>query len=185
MRAGNALLDAAHILAHLDIPRGAVVLDVGAGCTGHFALHAAELVGHTGRVIAVDILRDALAQLRGSAVLRGFHHLDTLWGDAERSGGIRLPDEAVDYALLVHALHAMRERTRVAEEMRRLVRPGGTVLVIDWDPRATHSVSTLVANRFAPEESDRLFLQQGYVRVDLPQPSPHHWGRMYRRTGVT
>ena len=63
----------------LDIPRGAVVVDVGAGRTGHFALHAAEAVGDKGKVFAVDIIRDALSMIASSAALRGLHHVQTLW----------------------------------------------------------------------------------------------------------
>ena len=179
MRAGNALLDARAIFSALDIPRGAVVVDVGAGRTGHFALHAADVVGAHGSVHAVDIMRDALSMLAGSAALRGVHQLHTLWGDAERHGGIALPDDTADVALLVHVLPMLRARDIAAQEVRRIMKPGGRIVVIDWHPSARHAVAPREEQRIAPEDADAVFAQAGCVRCGHFAPSPAHWGRIY------
>lgn len=179
MRAGNALLDAAAIFAALDIPRGAVVVDVGAGRTGHFALHAAEAVGDKGKVVAVDIMRDALSMIASSAALRGLHHVHTLWGDVERDRGVGLADDSADYALLVHTLHTLRAHDVAAQEVRRMVRPGGRIVVIDWLPSTSHAVAPREEHRVAPEDADTVFTRAGCVRCGHFAPSPAHWGRIY------
>lgn len=179
MRAGNALLDARAILAALDVPRGAHVADLGAGRTGHFALHAADVVGTKGRVYAVDILRDALAMITSSCALRGIAHVHTVWGDVERPHGVGLADASVDYAFFVHALHALTAWEDAAQEARRLVKPGGRIVVIDWHPLADHPVAGQVRRRVAPEEADVVFRRAGCDRYGAFAPSGAHWGRVY------
>lgn len=179
MRAGNALLDARAIIASLDIPRGAVVVDVGAGRTGHFALHAADAVGTHGLVHAVDILRDALSMVASSAALHGAHHLRTLWGDVERHGGVRLPDATADWTLLVHVLPHLRAHDAAANELRRITKPGGRIVVIDWDPSTRHVLAQTGARHLAPEDADSIFMRAGCVRCGHFSPSPAHWGRIY------
>lgn len=179
MRAGNALLDARAIFSALDIPRGAVVVDVGAGHTGHFALHAAEAVGDKGKVFAIDIIRDALSMIASSAALRGLHHVQTLWGDVERGKGVGLADGSADYVLLVHTLHTLRAHDVAAQEVRRIVKPGGRIVVIDWLPLASHAIAPPQGNRIAPEDADTVFTRAGCVRCGHFSPSPAHWGRIY------
>lgn len=179
MRAGNALLDARAIMAALDMPTGAHVVDLGAGRTGHFAMHAAEAVGVKGKVYAVDILRDALAMIASSSAMRGLHHVHTVWGDVERERGVGLPDASMDYAFLVHALHALTAWEDAAREVRRLVRPGGRIVVIDWHPLTSHVVAGQVTRRVAAEEADMLFTRAGCARCGAFTPSDAHWGRVY------
>lgn len=179
MRAGNALLDARAIMEALNVPAGAHVADLGAGRTGHFALHAAEAVGVKGKVYAVDILRDALAMIASSSAMRGLHHVHTVWGDVERDRGISLPDATLDYAFLVHALHTLTAWEDAAREVRRLVRPGGRIVVIDWRPLASHPLAGQIARRVAAEDADSLFVRAGCARCGAFTPSDAHWGRVY------
>ncbi len=178
MRAGNALLDARAIMTAIHLPLGGSVVDLGAGRTGHFALHAAEAVGAQGKVYAVDILQDALTMIASSCALRSMHHVHPLWGDIERDNGVQLSDASVDYALLVHTLHAVAARENVAREARRLVRPGGRIVVIDWHPSSPHAVAP-TGRRVAPEESDVLFTRAGCGRFGRFSPGNAHWGRVY------
>lgn len=179
MRAGNALLDARAIFAALGVPLGSTLADIGAGRTGHFALHAAEAVGSKGMVYAVDILRDALAMIDGSCALRGIHHVQTVWGDVERHRGINIPDAILDYAFLVHALLSLTAWEDAAQEVRRMMKPGGRIVVIDWQPSTNHAVAAAMRRRVAPEESDMLFARAGCDRFGTFVPSPAHWGRIY------
>lgn len=179
MRAGNALLDARAIMEALDVPPGAHVVDLGAGRTGHFALHAAEAVGVKGKVYAVDILRDALAMIASSSAMRGLHHVHTVWGDVERDHGVDVADASVDYAFLVHTLHALTAWEEAAREVRRMVRPGGRIVVIDWHPLTDHAVAGQVARRVAAEDADMLFSRAGCARCGAFAPSDAHWGRVY------
>jgi ubiquinone/menaquinone biosynthesis C-methylase UbiE len=115
-------LDLAHLTA------GESVLDVGCG-TGTLAIAAARRVGETGSVTGVDPSPELLARARKKA--RRAHVPVTL----ETAGGESLPfpDASFDVVLssLVfhHLPHAALRSS--ALEMRRVLKPGGRLLIVD------------------------------------------------------
>jgi len=104
--------------------RRARVLEPGVG-TGRIALPMA-LAGCA--VVGVDLSRQMLAALAG----RDVPNLSLVRGDATR---LPFRDGAFDAAVCVHVLHLVDSRA-VLEDLLRLVRPGGMVLLgRDWiDP---------------------------------------------------
>jgi len=77
--------EAAQITAHLLSPkRGETVLDVCAGFGGK-TTHLAELMGDTGRVVALDITQKRLISLCMASARLGIHSISPVAGDAARS----------------------------------------------------------------------------------------------------
>ena len=107
--------------AHGAVP-GASVLEAGAG-GGSVVQWLAEQVGPTGRVLAVDIDVRFVESLRSSTV-------EVLQADLVND---ELPESAFD---LVHSrmvLEHLAERDAVLERLVRSLRPGGTLVVEDYD----------------------------------------------------
>ena len=102
-------------LANCPIER---VLDVGGG-TGR----AVRSVSATQRIVA-DPAVGMLSQARD-------HGLDVI-----RADGARLPvaDSSVDAVLIVDAFHHISNQFRVLEEAHRILRPGGVLIVSEFDP---------------------------------------------------
>jgi SAM-dependent methyltransferase len=115
------------VLALLGIADGGVVADLGAG-TGYFTERLARRVGATGRVIAIEIDREALQQL-GARFPRG--------GDAPVLVHPGLPTDplldpsSIDAALLVDTFHELQAPVATRRALRRALRPGGRVVVVD------------------------------------------------------
>jgi ubiquinone/menaquinone biosynthesis C-methylase UbiE len=116
-------------IGRLDFKPGMVVADIGAG-TGFFALPFARAVGPAGMVWAVDlqpamlkILEEKLRQdgAPGNIKLREGRAADT-----------GLPDGSCDLAFLGNLWHELDEPGTVLAEMRRILRPGGRVAILDW-----------------------------------------------------
>lgn len=104
--------------------------DLGAG-EGVFTLALAKLVGEKGKVIAFDQDDIALRELRRKA--RDLSTpVEVITGDL---GKLKLPDVQLDGALLANVLHFMEDQTDVLRRVRKHVRPGGRVLVIEYDKR--------------------------------------------------
>ena len=179
MASGSALLDARASLAALGVGRGHHVADLGVGRTGHFVLRAGEAVGESGKVYAVDILKEALAMVDGSAQHHGRENVHTVWGDVERGDGVAIPSASLDVALLVHTLATLTEWDATAREVRRMVKAGGKIAVIDWLPAAIHVAAPMVDRRMSPQESDILFAHAGCQKCGELTPSRWHWGRVY------
>lgn len=106
---------------------GQTVLDVGCG-TGNLAL-AVLAVQPTARVTGLDPDGDALRRAGRKARRRGLR-LELVQGFADR---VPVEDGSVDHLVSALALHHVDDGSRegFAREARRVLRPGGTVTIVD------------------------------------------------------
>jgi ubiquinone/menaquinone biosynthesis C-methylase UbiE len=102
---------------------GERVLDVACG-TGVVTRAAAEQVGPTGAVTGIDIAPDMLAV--AEAVPAGGAPIS--WQEAD-AASLPLPDELYDVGLCQMGLMFMDDRAGVLHELRRVLAPGGRVVV--------------------------------------------------------
>lgn len=130
-------------LLHHDtaFPAGSHVLEVGCGVGAQTVAIARRSPG--ARITAIDVSAASVTQARGRVRAAGF-------GDrvAVRRADVRdLPDEGsepVDHAVVCFVLEHLPDPVGVLRLLRRVVRPGGTVTVIEGDHSSTD---------FAPESA--------------------------------
>jgi ubiquinone/menaquinone biosynthesis C-methylase UbiE len=115
------------VLAYLK--PGESVLDIGCG-TGTLAIAAKQRVGVTGRVYGVDASPEMLARASGKANRAGAEVVFKN-GIAER---LPFPDGEFDAVLSTVMLHHLgrKARQKCAHEVRRVLKPGGRVLAVDF-----------------------------------------------------
>jgi SAM-dependent methyltransferase len=113
--------------AHPPAP-GSAVLDVACG-TGIGARLASGLVGRAGRVVGVDADDAMLAVARKTG--RGPEDAPIEWRHAS---ALDLPfaDSAFDHVLCFEGLQFFPDRSAGLREMRRVLRPGGTLVGTVW-----------------------------------------------------
>ena len=99
-----------------------VVADLGVG-TGSLA---AALAPFSGRVIGVDRSEQMLSA--AGHRLREWDHVELREGDLER---LPIADSEVDVAVLALVLHYVVDPPAVLSEVRRILRPGGRLLLVD------------------------------------------------------
>lgn len=114
------------------IQPGQTVLDVGCG-PGHAALDLAQIVGPTGRVIAIDESAGFLKQLHDQAVARKQHHIERVLGDVQELDQV-LVDEAgmIDVAYARWVFCFLSRPEDVVKGLAKLVKQGGRVAVQDY-----------------------------------------------------
>lgn len=113
-----------------DIQPGEAVLDVACG-TGTLAILAKEAVGPSGTVCGVDASVEMLARARSKAARAGVDiRLENAIAQA-----LPFADAGFDLALGTMMLHHLDRAARVefAAQLRRVVRPGGRALLVDFD----------------------------------------------------
>lgn len=112
----------AAMLARMRALRG-VVVDVGAGPLRYLAELGAALAAGDVRYVAVEPDPASLAALRrtlpGARLCRGV-------GEA-----LPLPDGTVDHVMVLRAWNHLREPERLLREAARVLRPGGSLLLVD------------------------------------------------------
>jgi len=106
---------------------GQQVLDI-AGGTGDLSRAFARRVGPTGRVVHTDINEAMLREGRTRLLDEGLA-LPTMVCDAEK---LPFADESFDLVSVAFGLRNMTHKDRALAEMRRVLRPGGKLLVLEF-----------------------------------------------------
>lgn len=109
------------VLQHAGLVAGTSVLDVACG-TGVLAEHARRLVGASGRVVALDPSFGMLLRARA----RGAGHLAR--GRAE---ALPFVDASFDLVTMGYALRHVADLRATFAQYRRVLRPGGRLLVLE------------------------------------------------------
>jgi ubiquinone/menaquinone biosynthesis C-methylase UbiE len=108
---------------------GEAVLDVGCG-TGTLAIAAKRQVGAAGKVHGIDASPEMLARAGKKAQAAG---VDVAFTEAPAQA-LPFPDASFDAVLTSVMLHHLPRpaRAQCAAEMRRVLKPGGRVLAVDF-----------------------------------------------------
>jgi ubiquinone/menaquinone biosynthesis C-methylase UbiE len=120
------------VLDRVGIRSGEHVLELGPG-PGAFTVDAAQRAGSKGRLIAVDIQPEMIAQVERRVREAGLTNVETHVASAHH---LPLDDGSVDRAFLVTVLPEIPAPGRALAEMHRVLRPGGVLSVTEefYDP---------------------------------------------------
>ncbi|MGC9605578.1 MAG: class I SAM-dependent methyltransferase [Minisyncoccia bacterium] len=168
--------DPAANLAKLGLADGMKVVDLGAG-SGFYSMEAAKMVGATGRVYAVDVQKELLERLRGVAASHGIRNIEVIWGNAEKIGGLRLRDGLADRVIASNILFQIAKPDDFVLEIKRALKPGGKVLLIDWSGASALSPKTIVP----AQKAQTLFEKNGFGLEQSFGAGDHHYGLVFVR----
>jgi|ERR1035437_3186418 ubiquinone/menaquinone biosynthesis C-methylase UbiE len=165
-------------IAQFDVQIGMSVVDIGAG-SGFYTIEAAKKVGAPGRVYAVDVQRDLLDKIKNSAGLIGLHNIEAVWGNAEKIGGTKLRESIADRVILSNTLFQieLQDRDNLALELKRILKPGGKLMVIDWQSGSPLSPRTLVPSSV----TESLFQKVGFIIEKNFDAGDHHYGIIFKK----
>lgn len=110
-------------VSKLDLPDGARVLEVGVGTGLSLPLYSPRW-----RVTGVDISDAMLAEARARLAELGRDEVDLRRMDAR---DLAFPDGTFDAVVAPYVMSVVPDPERVMAEMRRVCRPGGTVIVVN------------------------------------------------------
>ena len=127
MSAGLHRIWKAYTVQVANLKEGDQVLDI-AGGTGDLALAFAKKMGSTGRVVHTDINLAMLSTGRDRLVNAGLV-LPTLVCDAEK---LPFPDQQFDLVSVAFGLRNMTHKDLALQEMCRVLKPGGKLLVLEF-----------------------------------------------------
>ncbi len=165
-------------VTHFHLREGDAVGDFGAG-SGFFEKALSRAVGRTGKVYAFEIQKSLVERIADMARRDHLDNVDVLWCDIELKEGCKLQGGILDAVLLSNALFQLYDKAAALSEVRRMLRVGGKLFVIDWadsfggmGPQAGSVVSE--ANAKA------LMEQQGFHFERSFPAGEHHYGLAFR-----
>jgi len=109
------------------IEPGSTVVDYGCG-PGRYLAKASALAGPSGRVFAADINEVALRYAAARVSRLSLANVSLL---PIRAGRCPMPDASADLVYALDMVHAVRDPRSFLAEIRRLTKPGGTLILED------------------------------------------------------
>jgi ubiquinone/menaquinone biosynthesis C-methylase UbiE len=149
----DARLQPERVMDAIGIRPGMVIGEAGAG-RGYFTFKLARRVGDPGKVYANDIDRDALDHIRQVCRDENISNVVTVVGEVEDP---LFPVPGLDLVMMVYALHDFARPAAFLVNLRKYLKPGGTVVVLDQDPDRTGDRHFLDRERLVA-----LFGESGY-----------------------
>jgi len=159
------------VLAALGVQIGATVADVGAG-TGYFALPLSSAVGAAGKVYAVDGQSEMLAWIKGKLDQAEFANIELVHAEAEQSG---LPASGCDLFFLANLWHEIENRAAVLLEVRRVLKIGGRIAILDWRTDVEPVAGPPLAHRIAPADALREMQLAGFEQLMSVEVGRYSW----------
>ncbi|MBX4192085.1 methyltransferase domain-containing protein [Candidatus Parcubacteria bacterium] len=174
----SSFLNPAKVIAALHIDEGMRVADF-SGAGGFFTRAAARAVG-SGVVWTVDSNADLLTRIKNLGLAEGLHNIEIVRGNIEAESGSHLPGSSFDLVLATNIFFHLEHKSRAIEEMSRVLKHGGRVLVTDWldsfgglGPHHEHVVEK--------QKILKLFEAEGFALESEVPAGAYHWGFVVRK----
>lgn len=167
-------------ITQLELAPGSRVADFGAG-SGAYTLAAAHAVTDRGKVYAVDVQKELLTKLSAHASAEGVGNVEIIWGNLDRVGGSKILDETMDAVIVSNILFQSEDKQSLLLEAKRIVRPGGKVLIIDWS-ESFGGIGPNPAHVVTLEEGKKLLSEAGLSISKEFNAGAHHWGVVALKT---
>lgn len=155
-----------------------IVADLGAG-TGYYSILAGAMVP-MGRVYAVEVERDYLTTIKDRAAEACLSNIECLWGNVEKIGGTKIKNEVIDKVIASNILFQVENKEKFIEEMRRILKPGGQVLLVDWSPEPD-SIAQEHPGAIKMSKARDMFLERGFIFRREIDAGAHHYGMILEK----
>ncbi|HOW45498.1 MAG TPA: class I SAM-dependent methyltransferase [Candidatus Aminicenantes bacterium] len=173
-----SLVDARALFAALRLEAGGLLVDLACG-PGSYSLEAARRFPAL-RVQALDMAADLVDGLRVRAAAEGLANLRA--DVADLAGKLPLADATADsclMAMIVHDLVADRAADAALLQVRRVLKPGGLLAVVEFLKRQPPPGPPL-AMRLDPAELDGVLARAGFEPAQPPRLGGTAYMSVYR-----
>ncbi len=158
----EGFLNPNEVLKQLRLKESITAADFGCG-SGGWVIPLAKKI-EEGKIFAIDILEEPLSALRAKTKLEKIINVQTILADIEK--GVDIAEESVDLVLMTNLLFEVDDKKKVLLEGKRILKPGGKILVVDWKTDAPVGPKE---GRVSPDEVKRLAEEIG-LTIEKPAP---------------
>jgi ubiquinone/menaquinone biosynthesis C-methylase UbiE len=158
------------ILSGIGLKAGLVFADIACG-GGFFSLPAARMVGKKGKVYGLDANPASIAALKEEADKEGLKNLYLTAGRAEET---IVCDHCADILFFGIALHDFQDPAEVLKNARRILKPEGRLVDLDWKKEET-AFGPPLHIRFDEKKASRLIENAGFTIESISDSGLYHY----------
>ena len=157
-------------LKALELRDNDIVADLGAG-TGFYSVPLGVMVPK-GKVYAVEINKDFLMTIKNKVEEAHLNNVEIIWGNIEKLGGTKIQDSVVDAVVASNVLFQVESKEQFILEVKRILKPEGKALLIDWSESSIMGGTAIVPKNKARE----MFEKKGFIFERDINAGEHHYG---------
>lgn len=171
----TALFDISAILNKIAIREKQTVAELGCGNFGFFTFPLARLVGRSGKVYAVDLIKSTLTEIKDRATKENLPQIIPVWSNLEIFKATKIETESLDSALLINVLHQSEKRAEIIREAYRMLKRNSRLLIVDWSG-ADSPLGPTPEKRLKLESLKPAVKKLGFDIQEEFQAGPYHYG---------
>ena len=134
---------------------------------------APEFINQVARVYRFDDIPDKVKE-------EHLNNVEYIWGDIEKIGGTKLKDSILDAVVVSNVLFQIEDKNKFLEEIKRILKPGGRVFLIDWSD-SSFVVSPNISKIISENNAREMFEDKGFIWERSIDAGKHHYGIIFTK----
>jgi ubiquinone/menaquinone biosynthesis C-methylase UbiE len=171
-------LNPAEVVAQTGLMMGQTVADLGCG-NGFYVLPAAQMIGPSGIVYAVDVQTQKLAATVSIANQFGYKNVRVIQANLGKPLLDILPNSC-DLVIVGNILHEISEKNELIKNIYRILKSPGRVVVVEWKRTATPFGPPL-DKRVDQEKLEILLMQAGFRKSKDLLADGYHYAVLFEK----
>lgn len=165
-------------MAQAGVMQGETVADLGCG-NGFYVLPAAQLVGNTGTVMAVDVVEAKLAATISIANQFGYKNVKIVQADLTKPL-LEIPEHSCDVVVIGNILHEIQNKEQLLKNAYRILKSPGKLLVVEWKKSATPFGPSL-EKRIDQQKLEIMLMQFGLRKLKELETDGYHYAVLFEK----
>lgn len=135
--------------------------DFGCGI-GYFTFPAAAIIGPKGKVFALDISPEMLAEIETKKIQNDIRNIEVVKVDEY---DFKLESGSVTFGFVSNVLHEINDLKKYLTEIRRVLNDQGKLIVIEWEKRVS-DFGPPVEHRLDKKDLVKALEVEGFINIE-------------------
>ena len=166
------------VVAQTGLMQGQAVADLGCG-NGFYVLPAAQMVGSSGTVFAVDVVESKLAATVSIANQFGYKNVRVVRADLSKPF-LDLEENSCDLVMVGNILHEISHKDGLIRNIYRILKQGGRVMVVEWK-RTPTPFGPPLSLRIDQQALEIMLMQAGLRKIKELQADGYHYAVLFEK----
>lgn len=174
----SKFLNPSEIVAQMGLMQGQSVADLGCG-NGFYVLPAAQMVGGSGTVLALDVVESKLAATVSIANQFGYRNVRVHQADLAKPL-LDVPANSVDAVIIGNILHEISDKQQLLKNAYRLLKNPGKILIVEWK-KITAPIGPPVDKRLEQQQVETWLMNLGLRKLKELQADNYHYAVLFEK----
>mgnify|MGYP000160820211 CR=1 FL=1 len=172
----NTFIDPSRVVAQMGLEPGNVVADFGCG-SGYYSLAAAQIVGQTGLIHAIDVQESKLAVTQSIAKQKSISNIVVHQINLELPLK-ELEPACCDGVILASILHETKNPQALIKNCYLVLKTGGRLLAVDWKKTMT-PIGPAMSSRMDEYQLEKMLVLAGFRKDQTLDGDSSHYAFVF------